>query len=93
MLLAIKYNDDVYFDNKYYARVGGISLKELNRLERKAISFMNYNLYISSGTYEEYLNQIYKSSLRKHLEEDMEEEHLENNIEAFTPTIGNYVLH
>ena len=33
MLLAIKYNEDDYYSNKYYARVGGISLCELNELE------------------------------------------------------------
>lgn len=63
MLLAIKYNDDVYFGNRHYARVGGISLEELNRLERKTISLLNYNLHINSDTYTKYLRLIYKSSL------------------------------
>jgi hypothetical protein len=63
VLLAIKYNDDVYFGNRHYARVGGISLEELNRLERKTISLLNYNLHINSDTYTKYLRLIYKSSL------------------------------
>ena len=33
MILALKYNEDDYYSNKYYAKVGGISLKELNELE------------------------------------------------------------
>ena len=33
LILAIKYNEDDYYSNEYYAKVGGIALKELNRLE------------------------------------------------------------
>ena len=33
LMLAIKYNEDDYYSNEYYAKVGGIALKELNRLE------------------------------------------------------------
>ena len=32
VILAIKYNDDIYADNQFYAKVGGISLKEINSL-------------------------------------------------------------
>jgi hypothetical protein len=30
----VKYHDDEYFKNDYYAKVGGIPLDELNILER-----------------------------------------------------------
>lgn len=33
ILLSAKYTDDIYFNNKYYARVGGISCAEMNALE------------------------------------------------------------
>ena len=33
LILAIKYNEDVYFNNEYYAKIGGVSLDEINSLE------------------------------------------------------------
>ena len=33
LVLAIKYNEEVIFDNKFFARIGGISLSEMNFLE------------------------------------------------------------
>ena len=33
IILSLKYLNDDYFDNKYYAHVGGITLNELNVLE------------------------------------------------------------
>jgi len=32
-MIAIKYHDDEYFKNEYYAKVGGISKQEINCLE------------------------------------------------------------
>ena len=37
ILVSIKYNEDQYYDNKYYAEIAGVKLKELNTLE--------YNFY------------------------------------------------
>lgn len=32
IVLAAKYNDDEFYKNVYYAKVGGISLEEMNML-------------------------------------------------------------
>ena len=29
IVIAIKYNEDLFYDNKYYARIAGVTLKEL----------------------------------------------------------------
>lgn len=63
VLLAIKYNEDYYFDNKHYAKIGGITLKELNYLERAMLGLMNYELCVSAGEYEVYLEEISKSGV------------------------------
>jgi len=60
--LAVKYNEDNYFDNKYYARIGGITLKELNYLERTMLGLMEYQLHVLPQIYEAYLAEIHKSS-------------------------------
>ena len=58
LLLAIKYNEDLYFTNEHYAKVGGISLQELNNLEHFSFQLLDYNLYISEDIYEKYLKYI-----------------------------------
>uniref|UniRef100_A0A7S4PH37 Cyclin n=1 Tax=Paramoeba aestuarina TaxID=180227 RepID=A0A7S4PH37_9EUKA len=47
LLLAAKYYDDLYFNNKFYARVGGISCKELNALELEFLIRTEFSLGIS----------------------------------------------
>jgi len=58
LLLAIKYNEDVYFTNEHYAKVGGISLEELNYLEYFSFQLLEFNLYISDDIYQKYLEYI-----------------------------------
>ena len=33
ILIAIKYNEDIYFENTYYSQIAGISVKELKKIE------------------------------------------------------------
>jgi hypothetical protein len=54
VLLAIKYNEDDYFSNEYYAKVGGISLPEINMLEAEAFQMMNFSLFVEEDFYEKY---------------------------------------
>ena len=58
MLLAIKYNEDDYYSNKYYARVGGISLCELNELEYYLLILLEFDIFIDDVVYEKYENQL-----------------------------------
>ena len=58
LLLAIKYNEDVFFTNEHYAKVGGISLEELNNLEHFSFQLLDYNLYVSEDIYEKYFKYI-----------------------------------
>jgi len=58
MVLAIKYNEDDYYSNKYYAKVGGIALNELNELEYNLLILLEFNTFIDDETYEKYENQL-----------------------------------
>ena len=58
LLLAIKYNEDVYFTNEHYAKVGGVSLEELNQLEYFTFLLLDFNLFISDDLYQKYLKYI-----------------------------------
>ena len=46
LVLAIKYCDDSYYKNSFYAQVGGISVDELNILERELYSLLDFKLYV-----------------------------------------------
>ncbi len=54
MILAIKYNEDDYYSNEYYAKVAGVSLQELNVLELECINLLTHSLFIYSDMYENY---------------------------------------
>ena len=59
ILVSIKYNEDVIYDNLYYAKIAGLPVKEINYLERKFLEIINYDLFVSDELfqkYNEYLN-------------------------------------
>ena len=58
ILVSIKYNEDLFYNNKYYAEIGGILLKELNLIEHTFIELCNCKLYISYDVYEKYSNYL-----------------------------------
>ena len=57
ILLSIKYNEDCYYDNKYYSEIAGVKLKELNSLEYNFIRMLNCEFYVSRKIFDKY--QIY----------------------------------
>lgn len=54
LLLAVKFIEDVYYSNKYYAKVGGVSLTELSSLECSFLRLIRYDLCVSPREYERY---------------------------------------
>lgn len=58
MLIAIKYQDDDYYRNEYYAKIGGISTRELNELEREFLHLIRYNAYVSEALFRTYLDKL-----------------------------------
>ena len=57
-LLSIKFNEDDYYSNEYYAKVGGISLDELNKLEETILSLLDFSLFIDDELYDNYEKQL-----------------------------------
>ena len=69
IVIAIKYNEDEYYSNSFYAKVGGITLKEFNILEYKFLSSLDFRLYVIE---EDFMN--YKMHLEGTIEENEEED-------------------
>ncbi len=61
-MLGIKYNEDDYYSNEYYAKVGGVSLQEINVLELEAVLALRHTLFVD----EEFFNK-YKIYLKHYL--------------------------
>ena len=58
LIMAIKYNEDEFYDNKFYAKVGGLSLKEMNNLEINYLSLIDFKLYISEEVFDNYFENL-----------------------------------
>jgi len=58
MILAIKYLDDSYTNNKTYSFLGGIPVDELNELELVFISLLQFDLYVHPEIYYKYNHEI-----------------------------------
>jgi len=54
ILLAIKFAEDFYYDNGYYAKVGGLAHRELNNLEVEMLQLLDFRLFIDDAVYEKY---------------------------------------
>ncbi|CAH9073916.1 unnamed protein product [Cuscuta europaea] len=54
VMVAAKFIDDAFFNNAYYARVGGVSTAEMNRLEMKLLFGLDFRLQVSVQTFENY---------------------------------------
>ena len=58
LIIAIKYNEDEYYDNKFYAKVGGLTLTEMNNLEINYLSLIDFKLYISEEVFDNYFENL-----------------------------------
>ncbi|XP_010070213.2 cyclin-P3-1 isoform X2 [Eucalyptus grandis] len=54
LTVAAKFVDDAFFNNAYYAKVGGVSTSELNRLEMKFLFNIDFRLHVSIDTFQRY---------------------------------------
>ncbi|ETV81329.1 hypothetical protein H257_05876 [Aphanomyces astaci] len=58
IVLAAKFFDDHYFNNAYYAKVGGVPCTEMNELEVEFLLLTNFTLHVSTDTYTRYYNEL-----------------------------------
>ncbi|KAL7678706.1 putative cyclin PHO80, Cyclin-like superfamily [Plasmopara halstedii] len=58
VVLAAKFFDDHYFNNAYYAKVGGVPCPEMNELEVEYLLLINFSLHVSCETYARYYNEL-----------------------------------
>ena len=54
VVIAMKYNEDCFYDNKYYSEIAGVKLNELINLENAFVQKCNFMFYISDDIFEKY---------------------------------------
>lgn len=55
ILLSIKFNEDDFYSNSYYAKVAGISLEEVNLAESEFLNLCKFRLFVTKELYDKYL--------------------------------------
>lgn len=54
LLVAIKFNEDDFYKNSQYAKIGGLENKEMNQLELEFYFMIDFALFVNSNLYEKY---------------------------------------
>ncbi len=58
LITAIKYNEDFFYSQDFYARLGMVTLHELNILEHEFIELIDFDLFVDEELYEKYNNDL-----------------------------------
>ena len=54
ILISIKFNEDTFYDNKFYSEIAGVKLKELKLLEYTFLALNDFNIFVNSNEFEKY---------------------------------------
>ncbi|XP_050225205.1 cyclin-U4-1-like [Mercurialis annua] len=58
VLVSAKFMDDIYYNNAYYAKVGGISTAEMNLLELDFLFGLGFQLNVTPNTFHTYCSYL-----------------------------------
>ncbi|KAL8430432.1 hypothetical protein Efla_005222 [Eimeria flavescens] len=58
LMLAVKFADDTFYSNAYYAKVGGLPVKEINYLEATLLRLLRFRLHVLPWEYTRFLSLI-----------------------------------
>ncbi|KAH1086479.1 hypothetical protein AAZX31_07G113000 [Glycine max] len=63
VMVAAKFMDDMYYNNAYYAKVGGITKIEMNFLELDFLFGLGFHLNVTPGTFQAYCVNLQREML------------------------------
>jgi len=58
VVFAIKCNEDNYYTNSYYSKIGGIKVNEFNKLEKEFASILDFQFYVKKSLFDKYYKYI-----------------------------------
>ncbi|KAB5526851.1 hypothetical protein DKX38_020698 [Salix brachista] len=65
VLVSAKFMDDMYYNNAYYARVGGISTIEMNYLEVDFLFGLGFHLNVTPNTFHTYCSYLQREMMQQ----------------------------
>ncbi|KAJ0054070.1 hypothetical protein Pint_00067 [Pistacia integerrima] len=63
VMVAAKFMDDMYYNNAYYAKVGGISTTEMNFLEVDFLFGLGFRLNVTPNTFHTYCSYLQREMM------------------------------
>jgi hypothetical protein len=72
ILLAAKFFDDAYYNNAYYAKVGGVLISEMNGLEVEFLFRINFSLHVTPDVFVKYQDELISHAIGAGLERPAE---------------------
>jgi Cyclin len=67
VLLAAKFFDDAYYNNAYFAKVGGVMISEMNSLEVDFLFRINFSLHVTPDVFDKYRSELLAQSMENPL--------------------------
>jgi hypothetical protein len=71
VLLAAKFFDDAYYNNAYYAKVGGVLVSEINGLEVEFLFRINFSLHVSPEVFMKYQAELLSHAIEAGVQETL----------------------
>ena len=83
MIIAIKYNEDNFYSSEVYAKLGGITVRELNYLEFQFLILIKFSLFVEKKLFDKYYDNLISinEDNKSESDDDYEEESEESNDE------------
>lgn len=61
LMVAVKFADDTFYSNAYYAKVGGLPLREINHLEATLLRLLQFRLHVLPWEFQKFLKLVVES--------------------------------
>ena len=79
IILAIKFMEDIKYDNSYYCNIGGISNQELNLIEYSLFTRIDFSINLQKKDVDKIYEQIFKTLPKSRLDEIIKINNINNN--------------
>ena len=89
MVIAIKYNEDNFFSSEVYAKLGGLSVLELNYLEFQFLILIKFSLFIEKDLFDKYYYNLLSFQEEEEDSVNIEEDNEDNTEEEDEKTENN----
>ena len=90
MVIAIKYNEDNFFSSEVYAKLGGLSVLELNYLEFQFLILIKFSLFIEKDLFDKYYYNLLSFQEEEEDSVNIEEDNEDNTEEEDEKTENNF---